>query len=424
MAAAVSIRCPKTSDAQVVKFLNVLEEEFDAQRIIISLLGASKVINFLEEQSAPVVGELLATNGLAILSASVVLHGLSLEFRRRISQADGKLEASAIYDEIVFTANNEEQFSNNHLLELHKCIKDIFLSSSQVGTALFGEESPYADVIRSHQQIITSLEESIASIGRKLAEERFSIEKELEEKKKALAREFDQKIQSLNEENSKLRSEYEKKTEAVALREKALDDRDNTHARRALRKDLKDRLKDHSSGFKLTKDTIGLRRPIHTITIIGLFVLGALVIYYATKAAIDTNTGERLIFLIIKSLGVTVAFLGLLTWYLRWMNRWFETHATAEFQLKQLELDIDRASWVVETALEWKQEQGSAIPEHLMESISRNLFSKSEKDENADMNPVDHLASVLLGSASGLKLNIGGNEIELDRRALKEAKKG
>jgi hypothetical protein len=28
-------------------------------------------------------------------------------------------------------------------------------------------------------------------------------------------------------------------------------------------------------------------------------------------------------------------------------------HASAEFLLKQFELDIDRASWVVETAMEW-----------------------------------------------------------------------
>jgi len=106
------------------------------------------------------------------------------------------------------------------------------------------------------------------------------------------------------------------------------------------------------------------------------------------------------------------------------MNRWFERHSELEFQLKQFELDIDRATWVVETALEWRQEQHSTIPNHLLESISRNLFSRSDKDEGSDMHPADYLASALLGKASALRLALpGGRELEYGPRALKEVSK-
>ncbi|RJF80922.1 hypothetical protein D3877_11850 [Azospirillum cavernae] len=140
-------------------------------------------------------------------------------------------------------------------------------------------------------------------------------------------------------------------------------------------------------------------------------------------AARDKAIGAtEVVVLALKPLGLTVAFLGLLTWYLRWMNRWFERHSEAEFQLKQFELDVDRASWVVETALEWRQEQQAPMPDHLIESISRNLFSRSEKDEAADMHPADYLASALLGRASGLKLKLPGADLEYDGKALKEAR--
>ena len=40
----------------------------------------------------------------------------------------------------------------------------------------------------------------------------------------------------------------------------------------------------------------------------------------------------------------------------------FEQHAQTEFQLKQFELDMERASWIVETSLEWKDAKGTSIP--------------------------------------------------------------
>ncbi|RVL29647.1 hypothetical protein [Sinorhizobium meliloti] len=125
----------------------------------------------------------------------------------------------------------------------------------------------------------------------------------------------------------------------------------------------------------------------------------------------------------LKPASITLALLGLMAWYLRWMNRWFERYADAEFHLKQFELDIDRASWVVEAALEWKLSQDRPMPEHLLETISRNLFSKGEKDDSADMHPADYLASAILGRASALNLKVPGGEISLTGRDLKKLQK-
>ena len=126
----------------------------------------------------------------------------------------------------------------------------------------------------------------------------------------------------------------------------------------------------------------------------------------------------------IKGLTLTALAGGIFVWYLRWLNHWSSRHADGEFQLRQTELDIDRASWVVETALEWKNSQQSAIPDSLLSSISRNLFQKpGEFDERDGPSAADQLASALLGEASKVKLNIGGNEVELTRQGIKRASK-
>ncbi len=234
-------------------------------------------------------------------------------------------------------------------------------------------------------------------------------------------------------ESKELEAAYQSKVEQLAAeaekleeRKKLLDDRDNTHARREIRADLKRRIQEHASSFNLTTGTRRLRWPIHIAALVSLTVIGWLIVSYSSSTvqiAGQQSFTVELIALLIKSIGLTIAFLGIITWYIRWMNRWFERHSEAEFQLKQFELDVDRASWVVETALEWRQTQDSTMPAPLIESISRNLFSKSEKDESADMNPADYLASALLGRASGLRLKLPMGELEYGPKALKEAAK-
>jgi hypothetical protein len=125
----------------------------------------------------------------------------------------------------------------------------------------------------------------------------------------------------------------------------------------------------------------------------------------------------------IKSFGLTFLAAGTAVWFLRWLTHWSARHADAEFQLRQLELDIARASWVVETTLEWKASQDTSIPDPLLDAISRNLFVAGEaRNESAD-SPADHLASALLGDASKVKLKSGDHEIEYDRAAIKRTKR-
>jgi hypothetical protein len=70
---------------------------------------------------------------------------------------------------------------------------------------------------------------------------------------------------------------------------------------------------------------------------------------------------------------------------------------------------------VIESCLEWKKETSSDIPPELLQSITRNLFVLKEGELESVIHPADELASALLGTASNLKLNVAGNEIEFNK---------
>ena len=109
------------------------------------------------------------------------------------------------------------------------------------------------------------------------------------------------------------------------------------------------------------------------------------------------------------------ALLCTILYYIKWQNNWAVQHSTSEFQLQQFYIDVNRANWVIESCLEWKKVTDSVIPSELLSSITRNLFTPEKTELEQITHPADELASALMGSASNLKLNLNGNELEFNK---------
>jgi hypothetical protein len=62
------------------------------------------------------------------------------------------------------------------------------------------------------------------------------------------------------------------------------------------------------------------------------------------------------------------------------------------------------------------------MPDALLIGFTKNLFD-SQISDHANYAPLDALASSILGSASNLKLNVGGSELSFDRKGIKEIAK-
>jgi hypothetical protein len=200
-------------------------------------------------------------------------------------------------------------------------------------------------------------------------------------------------------------------------RETEFDNRSSTHARRQIRQDVKKIIAERTASFHLSKDTAQKRLPIHVLFLSLIFSSAALFIaaltgYLAVPASLPPWFAAIRLTLITAALATSIVF------YIRWTDSWFRQHSDEEMRLKRLELDIDRASWVVEMALEWKAERGGDIPVELIERLSRHLF---EIEPTARVrHPSEDLASALLGASSGLSVKFPGGEAKMDRKGLNE----
>jgi hypothetical protein len=268
-----------------------------------------------------------------------------------------------------------------------------------------------ADMLVNQSKHLAMLEEQFRARVEKLGAETTALRNRLQE-------EHDGKVESLRG-----------REEAITKKESEFETRDSKYLRRQLRKDMLERLASLSTKFELTKGTRTLRAPITVFTILFMTFFATMTVWaFIQTGNIIAAGGQDLTkmnwwqigFLVLKQLGFAGAFLGGAWFYIKWNDRWFRQHADAEFMLKQMELDINRASWVVEMALEWKEEQGRELPRELLDRLTRNLFMAQSQQADGAETPPD-LASILLGSASNLKVKTQTGELELDRKGLKSA---
>ena len=210
------------------------------------------------------------------------------------------------------------------------------------------------------------------------------------------------------------------------------DTRTSKYLRRQHHKDMLAQLGALSKKFELTPDTRRLRWPIIGFIAIFLAFCGMMTVlnFNQTSDIIKAAGNDlskiswgHLTLLGFKQLGFGAAFLFGAWYYIKWNDRWLRQHADAEFMFKQMEVDVNRASWVVEMASEWLDEKEAELPQHVVDVLTRNLFRYSERSDG-DAETTTDLASLVLGSASSVKLKTPtGAEIELDRKGLSKALK-
>ena len=221
-----------------------------------------------------------------------------------------------------------------------------------------------------------------------------------------------------------LEQEYKKKEqilnewqERLETRAKDLDDRDTRLARRSARKQILTILEKAAETFTLTKGTKKLRWPIHALflTLVGLS-FG----YIASIAQPFLDPSFEVSPFAMLRLGLgTATLVGTTIFYIRWCDRWFRQHADEEFHLKRFGLDVIRADWLAELAMEWSEQTGSDIPEQLIQRLSHNLFEDEGKPDPAQ-HPSQDILNRLFSAASGFSLKLpDGSEIKLDGKSIK-----
>lgn len=308
-------------------------------------------------------------------------------------------------------------------------------------SALIGEKlsrslatAPEGGNVQSHQIVLNELESVASKIIVDTEEHRKNLDREHIENERRRQEHFDaaaaESRKSIDDERLRLEAEHAKRNGALEDREaglndlkKQLDDRNNTHVRREIRSSLLALAKERLDNFTISGTTRKHHLALNLTSVVGLLALAGTSFYFGSQVSIDPNTKEyppEAIALIIKSASYAAAAIALGSWYLGWLNRWLQKIADSEFKLQQFRLDIERASWLAETVLEWKSTSQEPFPELLAARLSSGLFQSQGSEADGPRTPASHLAEALLGSASSTKLKFGENELNFDRKGIQK----
>lgn len=415
--ATIKSAVPRLDDKAVLALFRELQEMQAATGMSLQAAGLDPVDMLNPGDRKPALDELERVSGRYLITRiNLNFQNLNIYYIR--NQDAGRL--SPFYDEVEINHSENQPGLDikTRLALLDHVDRKVKLGGVSQRDELAAKSID--DLQAIYHSTVLKLETSFAQQIDKITNWTVEQTTAFEQEKLKLAGETATERERLSKEHESKLEALRNDAEALEQRRKDLDDRDYMHARRGTLGELRKRILERQQKFTLTPETTRLRTPIHIALIVLIIaLLGANYVTAGTILNLDVAKVEWpvLVWALGKQSILTIALVGALFFYVRWMNRWFEQHASAEFLLKQFELDINRASWVVETAMEWRRDQQSEIPAPLLEGVTRNLFAYGDSSTQ-EHTAADDLASALVGNASQLKLKIGDNEVNFDRKGL------
>lgn len=425
----VKFSIPKKSDRQLLQELKkaFLDSSMQAttQVVIVPMTGGAQFaspIDSAEKDAA--IQEYLNLDKMLFRTISVPLYDGRTQLR--INRQDGSATDNCVLElsSLQNHPNNRPNQQPPNPFELSRLAANLKACLGEItpleAKHLLGQQ--LAGHYERRENEMAQLQATLIEVSKRFtegaAEHAQKLREELRSDRQRLHDEFENKrqreAQLLGEREASLQAREEELSQKLT----DLDDRAARHARRRIREDLKEELTKRSAEFNLTKGTQAMRTPI--VVACALVWLGALLILalLVQKAGDNVELLSEPVFVLRQvAAGLTIAATAV--FYFRWQNRWFEQHAQEEFRLKRMALDIDRASWVVEMAMEWKDEKGTEIPPNLLERLTARLF-EDESKQAPNLHPAEQLASALLGASSRVKLPLpGGGELELGSKGIK-----
>jgi hypothetical protein len=323
-------------------------------------------------------------------------------------------EPNSLFDEVSISRNQQTDVVDfvKFAAVVQKCLGQT--SILNIGNLLGPAATQHFE---AREIALARLERMSSTLLQEMEEARKRREQEFEAKENSLNVKIEQKHHELDEVARNRNQELDRRAEALEQLQKELDDRAAKHARRQHYKDIKEKFKTWSETFEVTKGTSRLRKSVLYSTLVPMILFAGLAAWFLFQSLAEQDS-THLIAAIIKQITFTVLFVSTAYFLIRWNNQWFQRHANEEFRLKRMELDIDRASWFVEMAFEWKDEKGEEIPSEIIERLTRGLFNTDKGDHAVE--PADSLAQALLGAAR-FKIKLAdGVEAEYDRKGIEK----
>ena len=400
---------PPLSDGEIIRKMKILKENYP------ELTGQLQGTGFVIDTGAldsEIAKQVLKSNGFAVNNWGVNFAQISITYNT--NSPDRPTSLVQLSDSL-----NSNQGSHprqiEFLLELSKAFANLPRNSSE----LSGEDAIASKFLR--------IENALSG-----AVERFEeLQTSFVEKNQKLRDEHEVAVNNLKDqiasEKKELEEDNQRKRDEIEQVRKELDDRSNTHARRAIRNEIKTSIAESLGKSVYAKQTLSSKLFIRCVYVLAIALLSGLAVW-STILFSDVATSDKVLTTSIwiaggKATISTLSALGLTLLFLKWEVSWLNQQASFERVLSSTKVDIDRASWVAESLLEWNRESpGKEVPHELLLSFTRRLFDWDAKLED-NQSATDSLASAILGSASKLQIGPNGANIELDSKSIRKLDK-
>ena len=421
----------KLSDAQIVKLFDNITSEFQTSDVNISYGQISTKI----EDVKSVIGR---QRSFIISNATCSIENgkLSIQYARgltTISFQNGSQHpvrnSSPYFDEIIITPTQNyngtparptisEIAKLESIIRQHIILKNPDDIQGTGATAIDLLQKELAAIAEIHQKLLADT----IDLRQATAKEHESKLAELAEREK----------QSLAEVAAqKLKSEHDLAEQKASLeaKQKELDDRNHMHVRRALREQITSDIQTRVSGALLSSRSRLLGRGVFGLSLVCAIVSGifsywsyeAFAQVIAQPSAALSGREWALLVLGIRTTVAVIATVGFLVYALAWLRRTYDEDVKINNDLQRYALDLNRASWIIETVMEMSAKEGQTPPPKWVDGVTHGMFqSPSQSDEG--VTPLEALGT-LLNVTARAEVGPSGTKLEFDGKNLRKIAK-
>ncbi|KLV08664.1 hypothetical protein C9I92_01240 [Photobacterium ganghwense] len=297
------------------------------------------------------------------------------------------------------------------------------------------------ELFSAHHEMLSRLE----SVSTHLFEDAHKQMRKLETEKSTFlltqATEFEEKRQQLvvefEERQARLEEQYFQKDQELKEREHAIEDADNTTARRQTTvsaiTDVAERAKKFTFstsvnsrmvfivGLCLFLASLGLTSTWQALTVISSTSFSAGTDPNIVKAEAVTNSGYMW-FNYIRVFLSSALVVSSLVYLIRFFSSWMNKVANQELDNQKYVRDLNRAHVAIEMCLEWNDKKDGTIPERLLSAVTEGLFV-DKTQSNVDINhPAEQLASALIRTSDKLEFPLGTGTVTTSGKNINKAK--
>ncbi|TPK67112.1 MULTISPECIES: hypothetical protein [unclassified Mesorhizobium] len=438
MAVEHYLQIPRAKDCDLIAFFRQVATILGSDVIAIRQFGSAKGVQIpLASEDLP-FEPYASSNAYLIQSITTTINKFSVSLSR---DSDSQ---SFIFDRIK-THNGQydhqqvaNPFGEDTIYKVNNIANSIFLNSIESSALLYSDPDTYRELLASHQRMIERMQESVVSVGEQVASERIRLEKEAAQRLTVLETEFEKRKTLAEQALDDVRQALERREEQLQTRAKELDDRDHIHARRELREQITSGIATRLRSSMVPAQTSFIGWGVFFLTLVGTVFLAVTSVYslqefsQLLKSAIQ-SAGSKMespedklaiarvqssqAWVVLARAAVTgIGAVAFLVYAIAWLKNIYHDRLRAHRDLERYSIDLNRASWAVETIMEAKHD-GSTIPDILVAGVSRNLFG--EGDKSSDGHGSEALGSLLRASTRA-KIGPTGAEFEMTSRGARK----